>query len=52
MLIYHFLVKVTFAFHPLDWLYPPPKLRDEFFDSGVEHEKLSEEIDLSEDFIL
>jgi hypothetical protein len=45
-------VKVTFAFHPLDWLYPPPKLRDEFFDSGVEQEKLSEEIDLSEDFIL
>ena len=34
--IYHFLVKVTLAFHPLDWLYPPPKLREEFFDAGEE----------------
>jgi len=32
-----------FAFHPLDWLYPPPKLRDEFFESGVELEKSNEE---------
>jgi hypothetical protein len=35
-IIYHFLVKVTLAFHPPDWLYPPPKLRDEFFDAGEE----------------
>jgi len=41
-------VKVTLAFHPLDWLYPPPKLREEFFDAGDEPEKLSEETHLSE----
>jgi hypothetical protein len=41
-------VKVTLAFHPLDWLYPPPKLRDEFFDAGDELEKLGVDTHLSE----
>ena len=30
---YHFLVNVMLAFQPLPWLYPPPKLSEEFFAS-------------------
>ncbi len=41
--IYHFLVNVTLAFQPLDWLYPPPKLRDEFFASAVDEAEKSVE---------
>lgn len=42
---YHFLVNVTLAFQPLDWLYPPPKLRDEFFASAaVTEEKFVEDV--------